>query len=76
MVRKIYAVIILDRVHKVTEGLIDNEQGGLRGGRGCIDQIFTVKQIGEKEWENKCRVYVSFMDLKKTYDRVNREALW
>ena len=26
--------------------------------------------------ENKCRVYVGFMDLKKAYNRVNREALW
>ena len=24
----------------------------------------------------KCRVYVSFMDLEKAYNRVNREALW
>ena len=29
-------------------GLIDDEQGGFRSGMGCIDQIFTLKQIGEK----------------------------
>ena len=44
--------------------------------RGCVDQIFTLKQIGEKAQVKKCTVYVSFMDLEKTYDRVNREALW
>ena len=43
-----------------------------RSGRGCVDQIFTLKQIGEKAKENKCRVYVGFMDLEKAYDRVNR----
>ena len=32
--------------------------------------------IGEKEREKKRRMYVGFMDLKKAYDRVNREALW
>ena len=36
--------------------------------------MFTLKQIGEKAWEKKRRVYVSFMDLKKAYDRVDREA--
>ena len=41
-----YAGILVDRVHKVTEGLIDDEQGGFRAG--CVDQIFTLKQIGEK----------------------------
>ena len=76
VVRKIYARIQVDRVHRVTEGLTDDEQGGFRGGKGCIDQIFTLRQIGEKAWEKKCRVYVGFMDLEKTYDRVNREALW
>ena len=60
----------------MTEGLTDDLQGRFRAGRDCIDQIFTLKQIGEKEGEKKCRVYVDFMDLEKTYDRVNREALW
>ena len=45
---------------------------GFRAGSGCVDQIFTLKQIGEK----KCRMYVGFMDLEKAYDRVNREVLW
>ena len=33
-------------------------------------------QIGEKARERKCRVYVSFKDLEKAYDRVNRVELW
>ena len=32
-------------------GSIDGEQGGFRAGRGGIDQIFTLKQIGEKAQE-------------------------
>ena len=35
-------------VHRVNGGLIDDEQGGFRAGRRCGDQIFTLKQIGEK----------------------------
>ena len=41
-----------------------------------MDQIFTLNQIGEKAQEKKHRVYVSFIDLEKAYDRVNRKALW
>ena len=55
--------------------MIDEEQGGFRGGKGCVDQIFTLKKIGEKAREKKCRVYVSFIDLGEAYDIVNREAL-
>ena len=42
----------------------------------CVDQIFTLKQIGGKAREKKPRVYVGFIDLEKAYERVNRETLW
>ena len=60
----------------MTGGLIEKEQGDLRAARGCVDQIFTLKQMGEKTREKKRSVYVCFINLEKAYDRVNREALW
>ena len=48
LVGKIYAKVLLERVREVTEGLMVHEQKGFRAGRGCIDQIFFLKQIGEK----------------------------
>ena len=33
MIGKIYAGILVDRVHRITGGLIDDEQGGFRSGR-------------------------------------------
>ena len=56
--------ILVDRVHIVTEDLIEGEQGGFRAGRGCINQIFTLKHIGEKAQKKKRRVYVGLMDLE------------
>ena len=40
VVGKIYVGILVDRARKVTEGLIDDEQGWFKAGRGYIDQIF------------------------------------
>ena len=40
----------------MTGSLIDDEQGGFREGRGCVDQIFILKQIGEKAQKKKCSV--------------------
>ena len=74
VVGKIYVGVLVDRVRSATGGLIDEEQGGFRVGRGYVDLIFTLKQIGEKAREKNRRVYVSFIDLEKVYDRVNREA--
>ena len=76
VVGKIYEGILVDRVRRMIWGLIDNEQGGFREGRGCVDQIFILKQIGEKAREKKRRMYVGFINLEKSYDRNNREALW
>ena len=59
----------------MTVSLIDYEQGGFRAGRGCVDQMFTLKQISEKAREKKA-VCVGFIDLENVYDRVNRETVW
>ena len=37
VVEKIYAEILVDRVRRMTGVLIDDEQGGFRAGRGCVD---------------------------------------
>ena len=42
-----YAGILVDSVHRVTGGLVDDEQGCFRTERGCVDQIFTLKQISK-----------------------------
>ena len=64
---KIYERILVHRDPNVTKGLTGDDQGVFRAGKGCLDQIFTLKQIGEKAREKKCRVYVNFIDLEKAY---------
>ena len=68
--------ILVDRVRRVTGVLVDDEQGGFIAGRECIDQIFTLKQIGEKERKKKTQSIVGFIDLEKAYVRDNMKALW
>ena len=46
---KIYAGILMDRVHRMIEDLINDEQRDFRSERGCIDQIFTLKLKVEKK---------------------------
>ena len=42
---------------------------------GCVDQIFTIKQIVEKYGKKKWSVG-GFYGLGKAYDRVSMETLW
>ena len=48
---------------------------GFRSGRGCIDQMFVMKYMSEKLVDKDKSLYVAYMDLKKAYDRVDREAM-
>ena len=66
MVGKVYAGVLNDRVNN---GRKMDEQGGFRAGRGCNDQIFTVRQIMEKIIEKDKVVYMAFVDLEKAYDK-------
>ena len=71
MVGKINAAILADRVYRVMIKKRISDQGG----RGA-DKIFTLKQIDDKAYEKKQRVYMGFFYLEKAYDRVNIEILW
>ena len=65
MVGIIYAGILLDRARKVTEGLIDDERGGFRAGRGYVNQIFTLQQVGEKHERKKVEYVWVLLTLRK-----------
>ena len=72
-----FARVLNDRVKGLTEGSVMDEQGGFRSGRGCLDQIFAVKQMIEKMIEKDKVMFMVFIDLEKAYNNnVCREKLW
>ena len=73
---KVYGRILIEKVRSLTERLIGEEQCGFRSGRGCVDQVFVMKQMSEKFVDKNKSLYVAYMDLEKDYDRVDREAMW
>ena len=47
-VGKIYADVLVDRVHRVTKEQTGDEQGSFRCGRESVNKVFTLKQLSEK----------------------------
>ena len=68
-------MIILDRLVTFRETQIRENQAGFRPGRGCVDHIFTLRRIMETRHSLKLPTLFVFLDLKATFDSVNR-CLW
>ncbi len=52
------------------------EQGAFRKGRGVEDHLFVLSWLEERNRRAKSRMILSFIDLQKAYDSVERSILW
>ena len=73
---KILAKLIINRVSNIVDSRLREEQAGFRKGKGCIDQIFALRNIIEQctEWQRK--LYINFVDFEKAFDSTHRNSLW
>ena len=73
---KVFARILKQRLETVAEKELAESQCGFRKDRVCVDMIFCARQLIEKTLEHEETVYIVFVDLRKAYDSVPREAMW
>ena len=67
--------IIMRRLSGAQEKRTRKNHAGLRPGRGCINHIFTLRQILEHRHTYRRAKTVIFFDLKEELDSVDREVL-
>ena len=68
--------MLIKRVRAGTECAIGEEQCVFMQSRGCVDQVFAVRQVCEKYLANGKDVFWTFMDLEKAYDTIDRHGMW
>jgi hypothetical protein len=73
---KIFSNILLSRLIPYEEEITGDRQCGFRRNRSATDHIFFIRQILDKKWEYNEAVHQLFINLKKPYDSVRREALY
>ena len=74
---KLLSTMLLNRliVHRDTTCPDPPNQAGFKKGSQCNDHIFTLLTIMEKYRKVKSKVYAVFIDLRKAFDLVCRQAL-
>ena len=72
---KVFTRVILNRIKPRAEALLRENQCGFHKGRGCTDQLFSLRVLMEKAREYHRPLYICFVDLHKAYDSINRAAL-
>ena len=68
--------MLANRLKEETDRVLREEQCGFREGRGCVDQLFVVRQECVKYLAKGRESFWAFMDLEKPYDGIDRTALW
>ena len=63
--------MLIKRVRARTNCAVGEEQCGFRLGRGCMDQVFAVRQVCEKYLANGNDVFWAFMNFQKAYDTID-----
>jgi exonuclease III len=78
VVYKLLSAILNSRLSVFCEknGVLGEEQGGFREGRGCPDQLFSLYSIVGERLGKKQPTFLCFIDIKKAYDKVWRDGLW
>ena len=73
---KVFCRVIQCRLKEKANQMLRENQCGFRKGRGCADQLFSLRMLMERAREFHKPLFLCFVDLKKAYDSVNRDALW
>ena len=73
---KIFCKTICMRLSDAINDIIRTEQARFWPGVGCIDHIFTLRNIIEQSIEWNSRVYINSIAFEKAFDSIHRKSLW
>ena len=71
-------LMVRERIDKWTEdsGMLREIQCSFRRGRRTEENMFMLERFIEMVKGRKAEIRVSFLDMEKAYDRVNRKTLF
>ena len=73
---KVFLRVIKNRITGSINSKLRQEQAGFRQNRGCMDHLFTLRNIIEQctKWQNK--LILNFIDFQRAFDSITRDYIW
>ena len=65
--------VIIVRIRDALDNKLRKEQAGFRRGKGCMQQIFILRNIID-EWNSP--LFINYVDFRKTVDSIHTKSLW
>ncbi len=74
---KIYSSILNSRLIGFFDekNVIHDEQNGFRGGRSCVDHIYTLTSMIRNKLNQKSEIFACFVDFRKAFDLLDRDMM-
>ena len=76
VISKVFMKIIQSRLQEHHGQTSREEQTGFRPHRGCVDQMFTIRQLMEETIRCGKRTTIVFIDFKSAFDCIHWPTLW
>ena len=79
VIAKLFEKVLDYRLREWSErvGMLSDLQGGFRKARRTVDQMFFLNEVIAMRWrEARLPLFLTFIDVRKAYDRVWRPGLW
>ena len=73
---KVYNKILFNRIRDHVDPILRSNQAGFRSGRCCAQQINILRRIMESFQDYQLPLTVTFIDLKKAFDFINRKVMF
>jgi len=73
---KVFSHVLLERIQPLLQMTQRPQQSGFTAGRSTTDAILALRLLSELHCQFNRPLYIAFVDIKSTFDSVDRNALW